>query len=129
MDKESPDLGHGTDRDSHFLAARQVPLLKEHVGYLVAAAFHDQALDLAYLAVSRTDGQAAVYLYLAGWDVVDGDLPGGFRCAGAAGDEHPEGSKTQLRLVRGVAWVRVPGGVEVRHALGLLGGPERPELS
>ena len=39
MDKQSPDLGHGADRDSHFRAARQVPLPEEHVGYLVAARF------------------------------------------------------------------------------------------
>ena len=41
MDKESPDLGHSADRDSHVLAAPDVPLLEEHVGYMVAARFHD----------------------------------------------------------------------------------------
>ena len=77
MDKESPDLSHSADRDSHFLAAPHVPLLEEHVGYTVAARFHDQPLDLPYLAVGRTDGQFGAYVYLAGWDVVDGDpLPG-----------------------------------------------------
>ena len=70
MDKESPDLSHSADRDSHFLAAPHVPLLEEHVGYMVAARFHDQPLDLPYLAVGRTDGQPAVYLYLAEWDGV-----------------------------------------------------------
>ena len=66
MDKQSPDLRHGTDRDSHFLAAPHVPLREEHVGYTVAARFHDQPLDLPKLAVGRTDGQVAVYFYLAG---------------------------------------------------------------
>ncbi len=73
MDDEGPDLRHGPDRDSHVLAARHVSLLEEHVGYLVAARFHDQPLDLPYLAVGRTDGQFAAYVYLAGWDIVDGD--------------------------------------------------------
>jgi hypothetical protein len=41
MDKESPDLSHGADRDSHFLAAPHVPRLEEHVGYLVAARVHE----------------------------------------------------------------------------------------
>ena len=56
MDK-SPDLGHSADRDSHFLAAPSVSFLEEHVGHMAAAMFHDQPLDLAYLAVGRTDGQ------------------------------------------------------------------------
>src|SRR5215472_11470807 len=73
MDKKGPDLGHGADRDGHFPAAPDVPLLEEHVGYTVAARFHDQPLDLPYLAVGRTDGQFSAYVYLAGWDVVDGD--------------------------------------------------------
>ena len=64
MDKQSPDLRHGADRDSHFLAAPHVPLLEEHMGYLVAARFHDQPLDLPYLAVGRTD-TAAVVRYAA----------------------------------------------------------------
>src|SRR5271169_2530070 len=55
-----------------------VPRLEEHVGDLVAARFHDQPLDLPYVAVGRTDGQFAVYLYLALRDVVDGDLLRGF---------------------------------------------------
>jgi hypothetical protein len=107
-----------------------VPRLQEHVGYQVAARFHDQPLDLPYLAVGRTDDQFAVYVYRAGWDVVDGDLLRGRRCAPAAGRhrEHTPARKHPVRLLRGAAWVRVPGGVEVRHALGLLGGPERLEL-
>jgi hypothetical protein len=40
-DKRSPDFRHGADRDGHFLAARHVSLLQEHVGHLVAARFHD----------------------------------------------------------------------------------------
>ena len=67
--------------------------------------------------------QFAVYFYLAGWDGVDGDLLRGFRFAPAAGPhDHP------AHLVRGVVWVPAPGGVEVRRALGFLGGPERLEL-
>ena len=80
VDKQGPDLGHSADRDSYFLAAPHVPLLEEHVGDLVAARLHDQALDLPYVAVGRTDGQFAVYLYLALRDVVDGDLLRGLRC-------------------------------------------------
>src|ERR1039458_2431611 len=72
------------DRDSHFFAAPCVPLLEEHVGYIVAARFHDQSLDLPYLAVGRTDGQFAAYVYLAEWDGVDGDFLRGFRSARAA---------------------------------------------
>jgi hypothetical protein len=48
---------------------------------MATARFHDQPLDLPYLAVGRTDGQFAVYAYPAGWDVVDGDLLRGFRFA------------------------------------------------
>ena len=123
MDEESPDLSHGAGRDSHFLAAPHVPLLEEHVGYLVAVKFHDQPLDLPYVAVGRTDGQFAMYFYLAGWDGVDGDLLRGFRFAPAAGPHDHT-----VHLVRGVVWVPAPGGVEVRRALRFLGGPERLEL-
>ncbi len=49
------------------------------MGYVVAARLHGHPLDLPYLAVGRTDGQAAVYLYPAEWDGVDGDLLLGFR--------------------------------------------------
>ena len=124
MDKQSPDLRHGADRDSHFLAAPHAPLLEEHVGYLVATRFHDQPLDLPYVAIGRTDGQFAVYFYLAGWDVVDGDLLRGLRCVRVA-DRPDYASNAMLLLYPGM---RVLGGVEVRHALGLLGGPERLEL-
>ena len=148
MDDEGPDLRHGADRDSHFLAARHVPLLEEHVGYLAGARFHDQPLDLPYLAVGRTDDQAAVYLYRAGWHGVDGDLrrgcrssasvrgnpdsapaqvkcPRGFRFAGVRGN--PDFAPTQVKWLLS-PWVPVPGGVEVSHALGLLSGWERLEL-
>src|SRR5690348_12549652 len=84
MDKESPDLSHGADRDGHFLAAPQVPLLQEHVGDLVAARLYGQPLDLSYLAVGRADGQFAVYAYRVGWDRVDGGLLRGFGSAGVA---------------------------------------------
>jgi hypothetical protein len=125
MDKESPDLSHSADRDSHFLAAPHVPLLKEHVGYMVAARFHDQPLDLPYLAVGRTDGQGAVYLYLAEWHGVDGDLLRGFPFVRVAGSPDYDPSQAKLLPRPGMC---APGGVEVRHGLGLLGGPERLEL-
>ena len=92
MDKKSPDLSHGTDRDSHFLAAPPVPLLEEHVGDMVAARFHDQSLDLPYLAVGRTHGQFAAYIYLTGWDGVNGYLLRGCRSAKAAVTGHPQKS-------------------------------------
>src|ERR1035438_4095133 len=107
VDKESPDLSHSADRDSHFLAAPHVPLLEEHVGYMVAARFHDQPLDLPYLAVGRTDGQGAVYLYLAEWDGVDGDLLRGFRFAGVA--DRPDYAPSQA-ILRLSPWRHVPGG-------------------
>jgi hypothetical protein len=113
-----------------------VPLLEEHVGYIVAARFHDQSLDLPYLAVGRTDGQFAAYVYLAGWDGVDGDFLRGFRSARAAvGPDlgrtgHPEnsGGRRKKAHVRGGVGLVGPTGVEVRHDLGLLGGSERLEL-
>ena len=96
------------------------------MGYMVAAWFHDQPLDLPYLAVSGTDGQAPAYVYLARWDGVDGDLLRGFRFARPAGNVHPRVPRPPWHLRSCVAWV--PGGVEVRHGLGLLGAPERLEL-
>ena len=125
MDKKSPDLSHSADRDSHFFAAPRVPLLEEHVGYMVAVRFHDQPLDLPYLGVGRTDGQFAVYFYLAEWDGVDADLRRGFRSVRAADRPDYAPSHAKLRLY---PCMRVLGGVEVRHGLGLLGGSERPEL-
>jgi hypothetical protein len=126
MDKKSPDLSHSADRDSHFLAAPPVPL-EEHVGYVVAARFHDQSLDLPYLAVGRTDGQFAADVYLAGWDGVDSDLPRGFRSARAAHTGH-KSSEGRRKKVHPTRRVFAPGGVEIRHDLGLLGGLERLEL-
>ena len=114
MDKESPDLSHSADRDSHFLAAPHVPLLEEHVGYTVAARFHDQPLDLPYLAVGRTDGQFAVYVYLAEWDGVDGDLLRSFRSGNVSQrsrDNQPTwlgASSPRARWGRGPARTRSP---------------------
>ena len=54
------------------------------MGYIVAARFHDQSRDLPYLAIGRTDGQFAAYVYLAEWDGVDGHFLRGFRSAKAA---------------------------------------------
>jgi len=80
-----------------------VPRLEEHVGDLVAARFHDQPLDLPYVAVGRTDGQFAVYLYLALRDVVDGDLLRGFRFATAARlHDHTPAHNHPVHVVRGV---------------------------
>jgi hypothetical protein len=94
------------------------------MGYVMATRFYDQPVDLPYLAVGRTDGQAAAYVYLTRWDGVDGDLLRGL--AAAAGTVHPWVPRQPVHLVRGV--VLVPDGVEVRHGLGLLGRPERLEL-
>jgi hypothetical protein len=148
MDKHGPDLRHGADRDSHVLAARHVPLLEEHMGYLAAARFHDQPLDLPNFAVDRTDDQSAVYLYRTGRHGVDGDLRRGFQSS-ASVRGNPGYAPTQVKCLRGFRfasfrghpdfaptqvkwllypWVPVPGGVEVRHALGLMGWPERLEL-
>jgi hypothetical protein len=95
------------------------------MGYMVAARFHDQSLDLPYLAVGRKDGQVAVYLYLAEWDGVHGDLLRGFRFGGDV--DRPDYAPSQA-ILRLFPWRRVPGGVEVRHDLGFLGGSERLEL-
>ena len=91
---------------------------------MVAASFHDQPLDLPYLAVGRKDGQFAVYLYLAGWYGVDGDLLRGLRCVRVA--DRPDYAPNAMLLL--YPCMRVLGGVEVRHGLGLLGGSERLEL-
>jgi len=106
LDKEGPDLSHSADRDSHFLVAPHMPFLEEHVGYLVAARFHDQPLDLPYLAVGRQDGLGAVYLYLAEWDGVDGDLLRGLRCVRVA-DSPDYAPNAMLLLYPGM---RVLGG-------------------
>ena len=95
------------------------------MGHTVAATFHDQPLDLPYLAVGRTDGQFAVYLYLAEWHGVDGDLLRGFRFTRVT--DRPDYAQTQAILLPCLL-MRVPGGVEVRHGLGHLGGSERLEL-
>ena len=124
MDKQGPDLGHSADRDSYFLAARHMPLLEEHVGYMVAARIHDQPLEMPYVAVGRTDGQFAVYFYRALRDVVDGDLLRGLRCVRVA--DRPDYAPNAMLLL--YPCMPMPGGVEVRPALGLLGGPERLEL-
>ena len=75
-----------------------------------------------YLAVGRTDGQPAVYLYLAEWDGVDGDLLRGFR----SDNLRPRVQRQPAHLVRVTFWMA--GGVKVRHGLALLSGPERLEL-
>src|SRR5271170_327049 len=112
MDKESPDLSHRADRDSHFLTAPHVSLPEEHVGYMVTAGVHDQPPDLPYLAVGRTDGQAAAYVYVVPWDGVDDDLLRGFGSARRAADVHKRVPSQPVHLVSGV--VSVPSGVEVR---------------
>ena len=97
MDKKSPDLGHSADRDSHFLAAPSVSFLEEHVGYMAAAMFHYQPLDLAYLAVGRTDGEFAAYVYLAGWNGVDDDFLRSLRSAWVAAGPGPGSTRAGLR--------------------------------
>ena len=67
------DAGHGADRDGDFLAARQVPLLEEHVGHVVAVRVDDQALDFPDVAVGGMDVIAAAHLHLIQRDGVVGD--------------------------------------------------------
>lgn len=93
-------------------------------GYLVAARFHDQPLEMPYVAVGRTDGQFAVDFYCALRDVVDGDLLRGLRCVRVA--DRPDYAPNAMLLL--YPCMAMPGGVEVRPALGLLGEPERLEL-
>ena len=134
MDKKSPDLSHSADRDSHFLAAPRVPLLEEHVGYIAAARFYDQSLDVPYLTVGRTDGQFAAYVYIAEWDGVDGDFLEGFRSARAAvgpdldrtgNPENSGGQKKKLTLggsgTLGARWGRGPA---QPRSPGRVGAPE-----
>jgi hypothetical protein len=134
MDEKSPDLRHGADRDSHFLAAPSMSLLEEHAGYMVAAGLHDQSLDLPYIAVGRTDGELPAYLYLAERNGVDGDLLRGFRLVlsgagtGPGRPGHPESCTGHKVDARGQPGVVGPGGVEVRYDLSLFGGLKRLEL-
>ncbi|HEX6521321.1 MAG TPA: hypothetical protein VF070_15130 [Streptosporangiaceae bacterium] len=85
------------------------------MGYLVAARLHDQPLDLPHFAVGRTDGQLAAYVYLAVGDEVDSDLLRALREYGGQLEPVPGG-------------VLMPGGVEVRDSLGVLGASKRLEL-
>lgn len=85
-----------------------------------------RSLDLPYLAVGRTDGQAAVYLYLAEWDGVDGDLLRGFRFVRVAVNPDFAARQAKPRVLD--PRPHVPGRVEVRQGLSLLGGREHLEL-
>jgi len=74
------------------------------MGYMVAARFHDQPLDLPYLAVGGMDGLAAEYLYLPQGDGVVGDRPRGARAAIAVAPATAVEGQV-VHLVRTVAWV------------------------
>src|ERR1019366_427119 len=49
------DSGHGADRDSYLLAAPQMPLLEQHMGYPVVARIDDEPLDKPDRAVGGVD--------------------------------------------------------------------------
>jgi hypothetical protein len=54
----------GADRDGHFLAAPQVPLLEEHVGHGVVFRVDDEPLDFSDVVVGGMDVLAATHLHL-----------------------------------------------------------------
>src|ERR1039458_1905753 len=72
------DAGHGADGDGYFLAAPQVPLLEQHVGYVVVAGVDDEPLDLADVAIGSMHALAAARRHLA---CGDGGVGGGLRDA------------------------------------------------
>ena len=84
------------------------------MSYMAAARFHDQPLDLPYLAVGRKDGQFAVYAYPAGWDIVDGDLLRGFRFAPAGLPDHSPVHKHPVHLLRALSGCPCPVGSRSR---------------
>ncbi len=49
------DVGHSADRDGHFSAAPQMPLLQEHVGYVLVGRVDDESLDSPDVAVGGMD--------------------------------------------------------------------------
>ena len=63
---------------------------------------------MPYLAVGRTDGKAAVYVYRAGWHGVDGDLRRGFRSSASVRGK-PDFAPTQVKCLL-CPWVPVSGG-------------------
>ena len=66
-------VGDGADRDGHFLAAPQVPLLEEHVGHVVVAGIDDEPFHMADLTVGGMDAIAAAHRHLTQRDGVVGD--------------------------------------------------------
>jgi hypothetical protein len=58
------DPADGADRDSHVLAAPQVPFLQDDVADVVAAGVDDQALDPPDHAVGGADRLAAGHVHL-----------------------------------------------------------------
>ena len=67
------DPGHDADRDGHFLAAPQVPLLEQYMGHAVTVRVDDQPLDFPDVTVGGMDMLAAAHLHLVQGDGVVGD--------------------------------------------------------
>src|ERR1035437_5535506 len=67
------ERGHGTDRDRHFFAAQDMPLLEENVGHVMIARIDDEPLDSSDFAVGGMDSLASVHGHLAQREGVIGD--------------------------------------------------------
>ena len=59
------DPGDGANRDGHLPAAKQMPLLQQHVAYVVVARVDDKPLDSSDLAVGGIDALIAAHCDLA----------------------------------------------------------------
>src|ERR1039457_7544142 len=91
------DSGHGADRDSYLLAAPQMPLLEQHMGYPVVARIDDEPLDKPDRAVGGVDMVAASHRHFAGRDPVVGD---GLREAGRFGVDAGRHSRRAQPVIR-----------------------------
>ena len=63
---------HIPERDSHFLASPQMPLLEEHVCHLVAGRIDAERMDLPDITIGGVDVVTAAFLHLASRGEVDG---------------------------------------------------------
>ena len=59
------DPSDGADRNGHFPAAEQMPLLQQHVAHVVVARVDDKPLDPPDLAVGGIDALSAAHADLA----------------------------------------------------------------
>jgi hypothetical protein len=90
------DAGDRADRDGHFLASPQMPLLEEHMGHMVVSRVDDQALDPPDIAVGGVDVLVPAHGHLAQRDLVLGDdlrrgsadQAGAAACTDIADDAH-----------------------------------------